>query len=340
MKRHMIVLGVALVFAITLRHGLDLRAASQRELTATVRQVVGVEIEQAHAVRISNNGRDWVYVLRDSVWRYPNYHDAYVQQPRIDQFLRAVLTSSGSIIFDKLSTQRFGFGSDHAIDFSVMDHRGRSIAAATVGRGIPGREDNESYLRKAGEDTVYHLHANPHLALDAAAVPMIDRHLLPHALSRGTVVRIEFEDREGLVDSIWRQDIPPDPDDPRPFRGPMYRWQVQLAGKDTTCIDSNVYAYLSYLNRLRYGRLLSSEESEDSVGIGRVILKDDRGTIDTLQVVDGGNEAIVHNHRARQVSTLSKELAALVFPTASILLDTLPQSNMYDRAAPRMNGGL
>ena len=340
MKRHLVILAVMLGLLLVVDFAQDRSTASGRLLTAAVRPVVGIDPQRAHAVRIAKSGQQWAYVLQDSVWRYPAYFDAYAQRQRVDQLLRSTMASSGSIVADDGHTaQGFGFAAQDAIEVTVLDERGRTIVAAEVGRGIPGVLGSESYLRRAGEDTVFHLHANPRLALDEAAVPMIDRHLLPQALPRGAIVRVEFSGGGAEMESLWREEVPSDLADNRPFRGPSYRWRTRWAGRDTTCVDNSVYAYLSYLSRVRYGRLMASGALNEGFDGARMVwLEDDKGVIDTLEVVDGGDVAIVSHRLARQVSTLTVEQAELMFPTADALLDTLGQPSIYDRAAPRAPG--
>nr|ADI22842.1 hypothetical protein [uncultured nuHF2 cluster bacterium HF0500_31B05] len=327
-------LGLLLVIDLIL----DRNAASQRNLAATVRPVVGVDPQRAQTLRIAQGGSRWEYVLRDSMWRYPAYFDAYVQRPRLDQFLRSVMSSSGSIIDDDEHTaQGFGFGDAGALEVEILDAQRRDIVAARVGRGIPGALGSESYLRKMAENTVFHLHANPRLALDAQAVPMIDRHLLPQALHRGAIVRVSFPGRTAEVESMWREDLPPDLTGP-PLRGPTYRWRARLAGMDTTCVDHSVYAYLSYLTRVRYDRLLAPGNlGRTAERIGVVLLEDDKGVIDTLEVA-GGDPAVVRHRLARLTATLTSEQAGLMFPVAAAVLDTLAQPSIYERAAPRTQG--
>ncbi len=340
MKRHLIVLAAVLGLLLVVDFALDRSAASQRNLAGSVHPVVGIDPQRAQTLRVARSGQRWAYVLRDSVWRYPAYFDAYAQRQRVDQLLRCVMTSSGSIVADNGHTAHgFGFGAQDAIEVAVLDERGRTIVAAEVGRGIPGALGSESYFRRAGEDTVFHLHANPRLALDEAAVPMIDRHLLPQALPRSAIVRITFPGRATELGSLWREEVPTDPAGSRSFRGPSYRWRTRWAGQDTTCVDNSVYAYLSYLSRLRYDRLLAAGEIDVGVeGARTVLLEDDKGVVDTLEVVAADEAAIVSHRRARQISTLTVEQAELMFPAISALLDTLGQPSIYDRAAPRAPG--
>ena len=339
MKRHLIILAALLGLLLVVDFVLDRSAASQRNLAGSVRPVVGIDPQRAQTLRIAQSGQRWAYVLRDSVWRYPAYFDAYAQRQRVDQLLKSVMTSSGSIVADNGHTAHgFGFGAQDAIEVAVLDERGRTLVAVEVGRGIPGALGSESYLRRAGEDTVFHLHANPRLALDEAAVPMIDRHLLPQALRRSAIVRITFPGRATGVGSLWREEVP-DPAGSRSFRGPSYRWRTRWAGRDTTCVDYSVYAYLSYLSRVRYDRLLAPAEIDVGVdGARTVLLEDDKGVVDTLEVVDADDVAIVSHRLARQISTLTVEQAELMFPAVNALLDTLGQPSIYDRAAPRAPG--
>ena len=340
MRRPLIVLGAALGLLAAADFALDQRAASQRNLVAAVRPVVGSDPQRARTVRVAQGRQLWTYVLRDSVWRYPAYFDAYAQRQRVDQLLKNVMSSSGSIVAgDGRTAAGFGFDAADAIEVAVLDERGRTIVAAEVGRGIPDALGGESYLRREGEDTVFHLHANPRLALDAAAVPMIDRHLLPQALPRGAIVRVAFSGPAAVVRSLWREEVPFDPAGSRSFRGPSYRWRMRWAGRDTTCMDNSVYAYLGYLSRVRYDRPLAPGEIVAGAdGASAVLLEDDKGVVDTLEVIDGGDVAVVCHLRARQVCTLSAEQAGLMFPAAGALLDTLRQPSIYDRAAPRTGG--
>jgi hypothetical protein len=337
-KRHLLILAAVLGLLLIIDFALDRSATSRRQLAAAVRPVVGADPQRAQTLRIAQDGHRWEYVLRDSVWRYPAYFDAYVQRPRLDQFLRSVMTSSGSVVADDApSASGFGFGDAGTLEVAVLDAQGRNIVTARLGRGIPGALGSESYLRKSGEDTIFHLHASPRLALDAAAVPMIDRHLLPEALRRGAIVRVTFPDRTAALDSLWREDLPPDLGT-GPMRGPSYRWRARLGGLDTTCVDNGVYAYLSYLTRVSYDRLLPPGDFGKAAERARVVmLEDDKGVIDTLEVV-GGEVAIVRHRLARQIATLTDEQAALIFPAPSALLDTLGQPSIYDRAAPRQAG--
>ena len=68
-------------------------------LQSSVRTLRSIpENEVTEIIARASNGRSWRYVKTDSVWRYPNYHNAYVDPKRIKHVVNSLTKATASIV--------------------------------------------------------------------------------------------------------------------------------------------------------------------------------------------------------------------------------------------------
>lgn len=332
MKRLLAILFVLASVLILADHSLRTARHSQRLHVSALQLLAPVTIEQVGAFQIAAGGRSWTYVLRDSTWHYPAYFDAFVQSNRVDQFLKSLLQATSTVVGSEPGDwQHFGIAPGQAIKTDLVDPAGVALLSVWIGRGAPGPGASESYIRLAAANTIYHLHANPLLALDNANPPMLDRHVLPETLVRRSIAKITFE-HSGLLQTLYRVETAaafPD--------GPTYAWLATFAATADTVLNANAFAYTSFLTRLTY-EALHDPRTPDAFAApaGKLHLEDDAGTVDVLEV--GSQNAAGHTY-LRHASTghlysLKAEKSALLFPSKAALTDTLPDPSPYQLAQP------
>ena len=339
MKRLLAILFVLTSVLILADHSLRAARHSQRLQASAMQLLAPVAIEQVGAFQIAAGGRSWTYVLRDSTWRYPAYFDAFVQSNRVDQYLKSLLQATATVVGSKPSDwKHFGLAPGQAIKTDLVDPAGVALLSAWIGRGAPGTGASESYIRLAAADTVYHLHANPLLALDNANPPMLDRRVLPQALVRRSIAKITFE-HQGPLQTLYRVEtaaaLPTAPG--APPDGPTYAWLATFAAAQDTVLNTNAFAYTYFLTRLTY-EALHDPRTPDAFAapVGKLHLEDDAGTVDVLEV---GNQNAAGHTYLRHATTghlysLKAEKSALLFPSRAALTDTLPDPSPYQRAQP------
>ena len=168
-------------------------AASQlRPLVDRSLEIVPDRIRRIQ-LQLGTRPQTWTYIREGRSWRYPAYYSAFAQGDRIDHLLRSLLAGVGTVVDGGGSNHvARGLGHDRALKINLFDGDGRVVLAAWIGRGIPGVRSTESYIRRAGDDTVFHWHANPRHALDGGDPPIIDRLVLPKALARKPLAAISI----------------------------------------------------------------------------------------------------------------------------------------------------
>jgi hypothetical protein len=195
-------------------------------------------------------------------------------------------------------------------------------------------------VKKAGSDTILHLHANPHLALGQGDPPMLDPHVLPRALERRSIAKIIFEHDSNPLQSLRRvQILPAGPAaSGRPPRGPAYAWLATSGGREDTCLSANAFAYTSFLTRMTYQSLRDPRSSDYGFSSAtRLRLEDEEGVVDVLEVGgrDEAGNTFLHHRTTGQVLAIAPQQAELLFPTRAALMDTLPEPSPYRLAQPR-----
>ena len=280
----------------------------------------------------------WVYERRGGTWRFPAYFGAYAHSGRVDRLLHEVLGASGTLVttaeddFDDL-----GVSGPQAVRLALAGNAGESLGEIWIGRGVPGPSGDESYVRRAGSDSVLHLHANPLLTVGAARPPMLDPYLLPRDERGGSVVEVRVAAPEETY--RLRRVLAPLPEDAPMMPLPAgererYRWLLHReSGVEDSCVDANVYAYLSYLRQVQVKRLVDPAASSGyGFGAARVELTDEEGVRDVLEVggAAAGDELYVRNTRARLTAVLAAARADWLAPPSAVLLDTLPHPSPFE----------
>ncbi len=333
MKYLLIALLLGLLMATD--HFLQHHREARRRSGGTLRPFADLPVErvQSFQVRSGPSPRIWTYVRRDSTWRYPDYFEAFVQSARVDQLLGSLLQSLGTVVATEPENRaHFGLLPEQAVAIDLQDASGALLLKVLVGRGAPGLDAGEAYVRKADSDTLFHLHANPRLVLGGGDPPMLDPHVLPRALKRRSIVRINFEHGSTLRALRRVETLPAGP-----LQGPPYAWLAAFAGREDTCLNASAFAYTSFLTRLRYEELHDPQQSEAFAEIsGWLELAHEDGAVDVLEVGGRNHQghAFLRHRTTGQVLTITAPKAELLFPTRSALLDTLPQPSPYKQAEP------
>ena len=310
-----------------------------RRTTGSLRSFANLSADQVRSFQIKFNKTTHRYVRRDSTWRYPAYFDAFADPGRVDQFLGSLLQSAATVVATNPARQaHFGLQPEAAIEVVLQGPADTVLLEALIGRGAPGRGASEAYVKKAGNDTLLHLHANPRLALASGNPPMLDRRVLPTALRRKSLRRITFVNASGLrqlrrIETALHGF-------PLPGRmptGPTYVWLATFAAREDTCLNASAFAYASFLSRLRYEELHDPHNAKGfESSSARLELTYEDDVVDVLEVGGRSDKGHIylHHHTSGQILTISAAKADLLFPTRSTLLDSLPQPSPYQQTEP------
>ncbi len=345
MTRHLLLLAGVLAAVVATDGWVRRARETARDEAAVLRGVLPasgqVEPERVRSFSLQVPGSSpWVYERRGDTWRFPAYFGAYAHSGRVDRLLHEVLGASGTLATtDEDDFDDLGVTGGQAVRLTLAGTAGESLGEIWIGKGVPGPAGPESYVRRAGSDTVLHLHANPLLQLGAARPPMLDPHLMPRDERRGSVVEVQVT-APGEAYRL-RRVLAPLPEDAPALPLPAgererYRWLLQReSGVEDNCVDASVYAYLTYLRQVRVERLVDPAASAGyGFGSARVELTDEKGVRDLLEVggAAGEGERYVRNSGARLTAVLTGGRASWLTPPADVLLDTLSHPSPFEGA--------
>lgn len=316
------------------------REQTQRQLYGALRPLAQIHLEDVVQIGVrAADGRTWRYTRVDSSWRYPDYHDAFVQPQRIEHLLKSLLQTPASVVsVEAGDLVHYGLTPASPV-LQLMGRDGTPLLTARLGRGAPDMRAGEAYIQRANFDTIYHLHANPAHAFDSADPPMIDRRVRPRALEQKAIVEVRFAGAQdypvhGIVRRLEAAGAASLPG--APPSGPTYVWQGLFADGERECVVGSAFAYIGFLDRLSWDALHSTAETEAAFSTAyRLYLGDEDGRTDTLEVgaVTAGSQ-LLRYRTTGQVFSVSRDKAALLFPAPEALLDTLPQPNPYEKVEP------
>jgi hypothetical protein len=166
---------------------------------------------------------------------------------------------------------------------------------------------------------------------------MLDPGLLPRAEARGATVEVTVTHGDGSSYRL-RRVAAPIPEDAPPVPLPVddrqrYRWILETGeGRVDSCVDASVYAYLAYLRQVQVDRLVDPAADDYGFTGSGVVMTDDEGLRHVIEVGRQTEEAFVRNVSAGLTSVLPVSRASWLTPSASVLLDSLPQPSPFDTA--------
>ena len=337
MTRLLIALAALLALLVAGENTLRDNQRQARETTGALRLLAAVASDDIAQIEIRAAGRAWRYVLRDSIWYFPAYHQAFALNRRIEHVLKSLSETPATFVSAEpgdLSHYGLGPGS---VRFALLDASGRPLVEILQGRGAPDLRASESYVQRVGADTIFHLHAHPIHALEANDPPMLDRRVLPQALPRKGLQKITFTGDANYPLQSLRRELKAiaAPTPGMPPEGPTYDWIATYADGEKIALAPSIYAYTDFLKRLTWTALHDPAQTDAFEETRFLYLQDEDGLIDTLTV--GGtdqNGQYLHLHTTNHTLTITPEKATLLFPTASALMDTLPNPTPYTQAEP------
>ncbi|MDP6038414.1 MAG: hypothetical protein QGG64_07680 [Candidatus Latescibacteria bacterium] len=341
MNRLILTAIILLALLIAGERVLNARREAYRIKTQTVRPLPGDAGISADAIRkLTINLRDttWVYQFSDGNWHYLAYQNVFGLNDRIKRLLEGVVESQGTVVaFDRQNETHYGFATPQMLSVELTDSTGNWQQRIQIGRSLPGRDANEAFMALTNSDTLFHMHADPqrllHWERQPDRPPMTDPKVLPTGLVRRGLTDIHFT--SGSVSRLERVEIEPDETESTRLQdGPTYEWYAQINGSKKKVNSGSVYAYISFLNRLKYSDL---HPNNASYGFGKstIVLIDDADTADTLDVGNQTSDSTIYiRHRTtEQVLSITQVKSNLLFPSPAHL-DTLARPSVYDKAEP------
>ena len=166
--RHLLLLTVVLAAVAAADGWLRLARDSGRAEAAVLRGILPasgqVEPDRVRTLSLQVPGSSpWVYERRGGTWRFPAYFGAYAHSGRVDRLLHEVLGAGGHPGHHGRGRLRRPrrLRSRGPFAWPWPATPGSTSGKSGSARGVPGPAGDESYVRRAGSDSVLHLHANP-----------------------------------------------------------------------------------------------------------------------------------------------------------------------------------
>ena len=282
MKRSLLLMAIVLSVLVLSDHWLRQGQLDELDRHGVLRPLLAVDPEmvpdRVHQMVLSlGTGQTFTYVREGELWRFPEYHNALAHSDRIEGLLRLSLGSVGTF---RSIVQGGEIAEPPQLSMQVdLYDRGKQILTKLQFAGpISGAGGSHNLARVVGSDSVLTLHANPIRVVGRGRPPLLDPHLLPRSLPRGTLTRVEMESEQGSW-SLQRVLAP------RTAGGPpmpmeesqRYRWVAHHGGRVDTCHSSSVFAYLDFLNRLPVDELTTTDLPTHAAEHGRHLMNAIRG---------------------------------------------------------------
>jgi hypothetical protein len=331
MSRLIGLLAVTLGLLCLLDQTLDRRARRQRQQLGAIVSLAPHDLDPRIVdVRAANGS--WRYVYEAGAWRFPAYHAAFVVPERMDALLRSIRGSAGTRL--NVSAEELpalGLAAGQRLELSLSDIQGRPLTMLYVGNPVPGTGGREAFVQIAGQSAVFHGHTNPRLTLGQPPQALIDARVLPAALGIASVREIHLEG-PAAPDPVRLERVRESGASPL-TGGPAYRWWLHRQDQRLECVGTSVGAYVSYLRQLRFQALHDPRKFVPAQAPGRIVLYDELGRIDTLDVGAAAASSVWLRLRSTgQVTTIDGALAELLFPADAALLQELPEPTPYQQA--------
>lgn len=276
----------------------------------------------------------WSYERRDGVFRIPGHRDAYALAQNLEGVQRALIEGRGNRMGRyPAEAARFGLGEGTArrARIELRDAAGQLLLGAIAGHVAPGDHGLECYVAQDGQPHVLLLDTNPWPSLgerpDPRLPPLIDTHVRPLALRRGVTTRLELTPPQSGLRALVRTELPPDPNQPGPMRGPRTGWSGLFEGENEPRPLHPRFTghYIVAVENLAFDELAGPAASErgrlGTPALTIVLHTDAEGTAETLilgERLANGVHA-VHASGTDQITLLSSEIASILFPDLATL---------------------
>ncbi len=342
MRRALLAMSLTLVGLASLDHWIRGEQADARNLHGTLRPLVPASAqlvpERVHRLELHLDGGRFAYVREGDHWRFPAYHNAFAHSDRIEHLLNQSLQTLGTLSRIAPQNEPIGRSDQLAMQIDLYDRGDEVLTKLQFSGPVVASGGAHSLARVVGSDSVLTFHTDPFRTVGRGQPPLLDPHLLPRALPVGPLVDIELIS----PDRTWhlrRVMAPVTGGVPFPVdESQRYRWLLEQDGRVDTCHTPSVAAYVNYLRRLRIDGLTSDRPVQSNT---RLRLTDEEGILDELTLAEESSEdgsMAIHNHRARIVGVVAAARATWLTPSASTLIDSLPQPSPFDEASPSTSG--
>jgi hypothetical protein len=188
----------------------------------------------------------WHYARVDGLWRMPEFAGAFALNEEVDALVKMLLQSRARPVGSRLADEaRYGLLPSARLTLSLFRGEKR-ILKLYVGGLAPGAAKDERYVLREGDDTMYLFTSNPSVYFDEKEVPaLLDRHILPRALSHGMPDRITFSgSRPHELRELVIKQLPVDPrkeeklmKDKNAKKEPTHEFIGTLVGGSTKIFD-------------------------------------------------------------------------------------------------------
>ena len=114
---------------------------------------------------------------------------------------------------------------------------------------------------------------------------------------------------------------------------PTFAWLATVHGREDTCLNAGVFAYSSFLSRLRYHRVHDPRKGGYGFVDGRQLeLVADDGKVDVLDVGGAASKQTIYlrNRSAGMLFSIDRSGADLLFPKAEYLFEPLREPSPYE----------
>ena len=358
MNRPLLVLNAVLALAFAALWSADRfleRAAATKRWQASVLRGLGdaaLALEQVARVELSIRGGEeaWTYERRPEGWRIPRYRDAFALSQNLEGILKVFIDGRGTRVghFPE-GAAHFGLTPEDTLRVDLHDGRGRRLLGAVAGIVAPGQRSTECFATADGDAAILQLHANPWPYFDwtpaSTFPPLTDRRVIPLALGRSSIARVQIRGTGAGVHTLIRKEIPLERRPMGPDRGPRFEWFGTLADEpdERRVNDSAAFAYIAAASGLEFDELLG-DRTRHEAAFARPVLTltfhydgDARDDLVLGTPASAGRRHLL-NASTGQVFAISAERAQSLTPDTTALLRPNPPPLRTSPQTPAIPG--
>lgn len=294
-------------------------------LLPPVQRVAAGELRR---VLVEISGQRFEYLLREALWRCPDHHQAVARTASIESLWRKLTEAEGiAQTSDPAHETSFGLGPDQRTVVAFFDAAGEAIAEVSLGRVEPGA----SFARRAPSPAIWALDVDPLVELermDPALPPLLEPWVIPESLQHPSrqALRVRLTEQGAVRFALERHRLERTVEELRQGL-PPFEWRIHRGDIVETPPAGSVEAYLGFLWRLPFERILEGPAPQESSARAAITFEPSEGApLEILVLARHPSGTSVFLAETGLTMALAPAVADLLLPSPEMLLQATEEN--------------